>query len=91
MNCAYCDNLDPKKKVPGKVSGNLYYCKKLKTFVNPTMKGCEKYTKSKRKYYESDDMLREGREYNNDIIPNGLYLAILIILIIIGLIFGLFK
>ena len=32
MGCYNCDNLDKDKKAAGKVSGNLYYCKKLKTF-----------------------------------------------------------
>ena len=51
--CSDCNNLDGKKKSAGKTSGNLYYCKKLKTYVNPTQVGYDKFeTCYNRRWYE---------------------------------------
>lgn len=91
MGCYNCDNLDKDKKAAGKVSGNLYYCKKLKTYVNPTYDGCEKFVKSSRKPYENDDIYKDGKSYYNDKTPLGIYIIVIIILLIIGLIMGVFS
>ncbi len=90
--CFNCDNLDPKKKAAGKVSGNLYYCKKNKTYINPIMKACDKYKLTeKRKEKENEEIKNDGKNYYNDTTPVGLLVAVFIILIILGLALGVFT
>lgn len=90
--CCSCGNLDPKKNKAGKVNGNLYFCKKKKSFVNPTSTDCGKFEKAyKRKNYEIDEIYREGKIYDNDDTPMGLYVLILIVLIILAIIFKIFN
>lgn len=84
-----CANLDVKKKQPGKVSGNLYYCKKLKTYVNPSKFKCEKFSKDDKRL-ENHEIYEDGKNYYNDNTPIGLYVFVLIVLIIVGLIMGVF-
>lgn len=89
--CCSCGNLDPKKNKPGKANGNLYFCKKMKTFVNPTSIDCGKFEKAyKRKNYEIDELYKEGKLYNNDDTPISIYIIILIVLIIIAIVTGAF-
>ena len=52
MGCYRCGNLDTKKKSAGKAGGNLYYCKKAKTFVNPAKFSCDKFKKADRKEWQ---------------------------------------
>lgn len=90
--CCSCDNLDPKKKKPGKLNGNLYYCKKVKNYVNPTSSECEKFQKAyKRKNYEIDEIYHEGKIYSNDGTPMGLYVVLLVVLIILAIIVNIFN
>lgn len=89
--CCSCSNLDTKKKSAGKVNGNLYYCKKMKTYVNASKTGCEKFEKaSGRKSWETDELYKDGKLYDNDTTPISLYLFLMVILIILGLILGVF-
>lgn len=89
--CSECSNLDNSKKSPGKVSGNLYYCKKLKEYVNPSMCGCEKFDKTySRKSYENDEIYQDGKDYYNNDTPLELLVFIFIFLVILGLIMGVF-
>ena len=81
-NCYNCSNLDPKQKSAGKLDGNLYYCKKLKTYVNAAKDGCEKWDKADRKSYENDELYEQGKKYYNDNKPLGYYLFLLILIII---------
>lgn len=90
MGCHSCGNLDAKKKSKGKASGALYFCKKNKSFVNPTSKGCKNYKKCSRKPWENDEIYNDGKLYFNDIIPAIVYIIIFFILIIIGLLSGVF-
>lgn len=90
MACYNCNNLNPDKSVKGKVDGALYYCKKLKTFVNPAKFECEKFEKSYRKSDVNDKIYKDGKDYYNDATPLWFYVFILIALIILGLIFGVF-
>ena len=74
------------------MNGCLYFCKKQKKFVNSSRTGCEKFERAyKRKNYEIDDIYKQGKIYNNDGTPMGLYIVILIILIIIGIFSGAFN
>lgn len=89
--CCSCDNLDQKKNKAGKANGNLYYCKKQKTFINAKSEGCDKFERAyKRKAWEIDELYKEGKLYDNDNTPIGIYIVILIALIIVGLIMGVF-
>lgn len=91
--CCSCDNLDTKKSSAGKVNGKLYYCKKLKTFVNTSkLKDCDNYKKAfKRKSWETDEIYKEGKSYDNDTTPISVYIILLLILIILGLFLGVFN
>ena len=91
MYCCSCKNLDPKKKSPGKANGNLYFCKKAKTFVYASSSKCKNFEKaSGRKSYEIDEIYKESKLYDNDTTPLGLYVILLIVLVIVGLIMGVF-
>lgn len=89
MGCYRCANLDVKQKSPGKVDGNLYYCKKLKTYVNPSSFKCEKFVANDNRV-ENHEVYEQGKKYYNDKTPIALYLVLLVILIIVGLILGVF-
>lgn len=91
--CSDCSNLDTKKKKAGKIRGNLYYCKKLKQYVNTTMYACEKFDKTySRKKYENDEIYDDGKKFlDDDNTPVGLLVAVFFILLILGLIMGVFQ
>ena len=90
-NCYNCANLDKEKKSAGKLMGNLYYCKKNKVFVNAATNGCEKWSKSSRKGYEDDEIYKDSKDYYNNNTPIGVLAFVLIVLVILGLILGVFK
>lgn len=90
--CCSCGNLDPKKKSPGKENGNLYFCKKLKTYVSGSSTDCGNFTKADgRKNWETDEIYKDGKLYSNSTAPVSLYLAGAIILIILAIIINLFS
>ena len=90
--CADCANLDDKKSQDGKVSGKLYYCKKLKQYVNTTMDACEKFDQTySRKRSKVDEIYDDGKKFDNDNTPLGFLIVVFIILVILGLILGVFK
>jgi len=89
--CYKCKNLDVKKKAAGEESGFIYYCKKQKKYVNPVSPGCDKFEDGKRDYYEDKEVLQNGKDYSNDTKPWSFYLIVFIILVILGLILGVFK
>jgi len=89
--CYKCKNLDPKKKSPGKVSGNLYQCKKLKSFVQADTFVCDKFEKAKRSDEEMDKIREDAKNYYNDRTSVTTLVVIVIILIVLGLILGVFK
>lgn len=90
-NCYNCGNLDPNKKKPGRVSGNLYFCKKQNKFVNAETYGCDKHVPSNRQGYKNEEIYKDSRSYSNDTTPTWFYLIVLGVLIIIGLIMGVFT
>ena len=89
MGCYRCANLDPKEKKSGKVSGYLYYCKKLKTYVNPAKFKCENFAKNDKRL-ENSEIYKDGQNYYDNATPTWFYLIILIVLIILGLFMGVF-
>ena len=90
--CSDCVNLDVNNKKAGKVSGNLYYCKKIKKYVNPSMCNCENFDKTySRKKYDNELIYEDGKNFYDDDTPLGLLVVIFFILLILGLIMGVFK
>lgn len=90
MGCYNCGNLDAKKKSKGKVSGAIYYCKKMKTYVNPTNNGCKNFKKCSRKPWDNEAIYKDGQKYFNDRTPAVVYIILFIIIVIIGLLSGVF-
>lgn len=89
--CCSCGNLDPKKKAPGKENGNLYFCKKVKTYVSGSSTSCDNFTKADgRKSWQTDEIYKDGKLYSNSTAPVGLYLIILIVLIIAAILINIF-
>lgn len=90
--CSDCDKLDAKKKSAGKTSGNLYYCKKIKKYINPTQIGCENFENCyKRGWYEKNQIYDDGKAYDNSSGSWQFYGIVFIILVILGIILGVFK
>ena len=91
MYCSDCENLKTDKKKEGSIDGCMYYCKKLDKMV-PGNFSCEKFSKSySRKSYEMQKIYTEGRKYSDKVKGNPAVLAVLLlILVILGLIFGVF-
>ena len=89
--CYKCKNLDVKKKTAGEESGAVYYCKKVKGNVNPASPGCDKFEDGKRDYYDDKEILKDGKDYSNDTKSPMFYLIVFIILLVLGLILGVFT
>lgn len=43
LGCCSCKYLNENKKMEGRVNGSLYYCSKLKTYVNGASGSCDNY------------------------------------------------
>lgn len=92
LGCCSCKYLNENKKIEGRVNGSLYYCSKLKTYVNGASGSCDNYfIDHGRKIYTRDEIYDDGKKYYNDTTPVGFYLVVLIILIILGLFLGVFN
>lgn len=91
MGCYSCKYLKYEDKKDGAVNGSVYYCTKIKRYVNGASEGCESYYKDyARKTYEKNEIYNNGRNYYNDSTPTSTYLVILIILLIISFIVNFF-
>lgn len=92
MGCCSCKFLVEKNKLEGKVSGGLYYCSKLDTYVNCYTGMCNDYCReSGRKTYVCDEIYADGKKYYNDTTPVGFYAIVLIMMIILGTVLGVFN
>ena len=92
MGCCSCKFLVEKNKIEGKVNGSLYYCSKLKTYVNGANDKCDDYYLAQgRGGTVRDEIYNDGRKYYDDTTPIGFYLVVLVILIILGLFLGVFN
>ncbi len=92
MGCCSCKYLNENCKKEGKVSGSLYYCSKMKTFVSGASSSCDSYCfEYGRKVYVRDEIYNDGKNYYNDATSPSFYLVVLIILIILGLFLGVFN
>ena len=91
MGCYNCQYLKSENKKDGAINGCVYYCSKIKKYVNGADDGCELYSKDVlRKTYECDEIYNNGRKYINDSTSFSTYLVIAIILIIIAIIVNVF-
>lgn len=91
MGCYNCEHLKTSDKKEGTVNGCLYYCIKIKKYVNGADEGCELYSKDiLRKTYESDEIYKDGEKYFNDSTPFATYLVIAVVLVIIAIIVNVF-
>ena len=87
MTCSSCKYLNEEKKMDGKVSGSLYFCSKLGTYVD----GCEEKCKNHEKAYcrtnfKCDEIYNEGKNFYDDDRKPSYYMMQLVIVIIFGLI-----
>lgn len=91
MGCYNCGYLDPVQKKYGAVNGCLYYCKKNKTYINAATDNCEEYKNGYRNNYDNNEIYRNSDDYYDNDISTEVYLIVLIIMIITGLILGVFN
>ena len=90
--CADCKNLDLNKTKDGKVSGKLYYCKKAKKYVNPSMCSCDSFNKTySRNRYECEKIYKDGKAYDDNDMPLGVYITIFMVLLVLSLVMGVLK
>ena len=90
MKCGYCKCLDINKKKEGCVSGALYYCKLKKDYVYVTDENCNNFEKDFRDKELVGKLLEDSKTYDNiPFSPSTLFL-LSAILIIVGLIMGIF-
>lgn len=92
MGCSSCKYLIESKKKEGKQLGCLYYCSKMKKYINGNGEECNNYYKDySRTSFTRNEIYREGNKYSDDTTSVGSYLLLLIVLIILGLIFNVFT
>lgn len=96
--CADCDFLDTKKEKKGKVSGSMFLCKKQTkakkkdVYVNPRDNRCDNFEVTwKRNTFDRQRIYDKGKYWNDNDTPISTYLIILILLIVAGLILGVFN
>lgn len=91
MGCYNCKYLKVSDKKDGAINGSLYYCTKIKKYVNGSDDGCDSYYKDySRNTYESDEVYRNGVHYANDNVSIDVYIVLVIILFIIAVIVNVF-
>jgi len=92
MGCCSCEYLKESNKKNGKVNGCVYFCAKTKKYVNGSSDACENYKLDRlRKTHIRDEIYKNGKKFYNDETPVSLYLFIVIVLVVVGLIAGLFT
>lgn len=68
------------------MNGCIYYCSKIRTYINGSSDPCNKFEKDySRKTYINDTIYKNGKSYYNDPTPIGAYIFILITLIIVAI------
>ena len=88
MGCYNCAYLDKNNKKEGSLNGCMYYCTKMKKYVNAAYDECDSYSKDySRKSYENNEIYNNGRHYcNGSDTPLSIKIILIIILIIIAII-----
>ena len=88
--CGQCVFLKEKYEKVGNGGGKKYYCEYLKDYVYGCS-SCSNFKSDKKRNGDKVKMIVEdGKEYDNGI-PVSLYFLLLLILIILGLILGVFQ
>lgn len=90
MKCAYCNCLDVGNKNAGCVSGCLYYCKSKKEYINANDEKCEEFVKCSKEEKIVEKMIDDGRVYDDIPFSASTLFVFSVILIIVGLIMGVF-
>ena len=92
MYCSDCEYLNDKNSKKGGIDGCVYECKKLKKMV-PGNFTCDKFSKSySRSGSDKERIYTEGRKFSDSSKGSPAFLVIaLVILIILALVFGIFK
>ena len=86
MNCADCRYFDASA-----ISGCYYYCSKKKEFVSGSNDVCQNFDRTySRNRYEVNKLYEEGKQFYDNTTLLWFYVMVLIILIILGLILGVF-
>lgn len=92
MCCSNCKYLNIKDEKEGRVSGKKYWCELKREYIRANDKACEqKETNPKMSKEIINKIEKEGQEYYNDNTPVEFYIAIAIVLFILGLIMDVFK
>lgn len=91
MKCAYCSCLEDKNKKEGCACGCLYYCKVKKEYIYATDMQCDHFKKTSRDEKLIKNLLEESKVYDNFAISPEFLLLLFVILVIIGLIIGVFR
>ena len=88
MGCYNCEYLNKEDKKEGKINGCMYYCTKMKKYINGACDGCEAWSKDyKRANYENNEIYNNGRHFSDGSdTPLSLQIMLIIILIIIAII-----
>ena len=86
MGCYNCEYLNKNNKKEGNINGYMYYCTKMKKYVNGACDGCEAWSKDyERANYDNNEIYNNGRHFSNDSeIPLSVQIVLIIILIIIA-------
>lgn len=90
MKCAYCNCLDVGNKSSGCVSGCLYYCKLKKEYINANDEKCDDFEKCSKEEKIIEKMIDDGRGYDDIPFSASTLFVFSVILIIVGLIMGVF-
>lgn len=89
--CGQCAFLKEKYYKEGNGGGKEYYCEYLKEYVCGSCRGCSNYQKDeKRSNDKVNTIINDGKTYDNGI-PVEMYFLLLLILVILGLILGVFQ
>lgn len=92
MGCQSCIYLIEDNKKEGKVDGAVYYCSKLKKYVNGATDECDKYKKCYgRTSYIKNQIYNDGKRYYNDETPVSFYAIALVFICITGFILKLLN
>lgn len=88
--CFNCKYLDVKKKKTGACNGAVYYCKKNNCLIYDN-KICSNFVKDEKREKEVIEKIEEDtNNYDNIKTPPEVLFAIFILLVILGLIMGVF-
>ena len=85
-----CKYLDVNNKKEGKVNGCLYYCKLRQEYVYGCDGTCEKFENERRDSKVIEKIYKEGKEYDDINASPEVLLIIIIILVIMGMVMGVF-